>query len=57
MPKMSEVKVRKAPRCFQRENRLSPDRCDMCEVYALHVIEASKVPKVEIPPREVEKAF
>ena len=32
-------------------------RCDMCEAYALHVIEASKVPMVEIPPREVEKAF
>ena len=31
--------------------------CDMCKAYALHVIEASKVPMVEIPPREVEKAF
>ena len=31
--------------------------CDMCEVYALHVVEASKVPTVEIPPREVKKAF
>ena len=29
----------------------------MCEAYTLHVIEASKVPTVEIPPREVEKAF
>ena len=28
-----------------------------CEVYALHVAEALKVPMVEIPPREVEKAF
>ena len=31
--------------------------CDMCEAYALHVVEASKAPTVEIPPREVEKAF
>ena len=31
--------------------------CNMCEVYALHVVEASKVPMVEILPREVEKAF
>ena len=31
--------------------------CDMCEAYALHVVEASKVPTVEIPPREVEKTF
>ena len=31
--------------------------CDMCEAYTLHVIEASKAPMVEIPPREVEKAF
>ena len=31
--------------------------CDMCKAYALHVIEASKVLTVEIPPREVEKAF
>ena len=31
--------------------------CDMCEAYALHIIEALKVPTVEIPPREVEKAF
>ena len=29
----------------------------MCEAYALHVIEALKVPMVEIPPREVKKAF
>ena len=29
----------------------------MCEAYALHVVEASKVPTVEIPSREVEKAF
>ena len=29
----------------------------MCEVYALHVVEASKAPMVEIPSREVEKAF
>ena len=33
------------------------ERCDMCKAYALHVIEASKVPMVEILPREVEKAF
>ena len=31
--------------------------CGTCEVYALHVIEASRVPTVEIPPREAEKAF
>ena len=28
----------------------------MCEAYTLHVIEVSKVPTVEIPPREVKKA-
>ena len=31
--------------------------CDMCKAYALHIIEASKAPMVEILPREVEKAF
>ena len=31
--------------------------CDMCEACALHIVEASKVPMVEIPPREVKKAF
>ena len=31
--------------------------CDRCNAYALHIIEASKVPTVEIPPREVKKAF
>ena len=31
--------------------------CDMCEAYALPVIEASKAPTVEIPSREVKKAF
>ena len=31
--------------------------CDMCEAYALHIIEASKAPMVEIPPREVKKVF
>ena len=31
--------------------------CDMCEAYTSHVVEASKAPMVEIPPREVEKAF
>ena len=30
---------------------------DMCEAYALHVVEVPKVPKVEIPFREVKKAF
>ena len=29
----------------------------MCEVYALHIVEVSKVPMVEILPREVKKAF
>ena len=31
--------------------------CDMCEVYASHVVEAVRVPMVEIPSREVKKAF
>ena len=31
--------------------------CDMCEAYALHIIEVSKAPMVEILPREVKKAF
>ena len=31
--------------------------CNMCEAYALHVVEVSKVPMVEILPREVKKAF
>ena len=31
--------------------------CDMCEAYALHVVEVSKAPMVEILPREVKKAF
>ena len=31
--------------------------CDMCNTYALHIVEASKVLTVEIPSREVKKAF
>ena len=31
--------------------------CDMCKAYALHIVEVLKVLMVEIPPREVEKAF
>ena len=31
--------------------------CDMCEAYALHIVEVSKVLMVEILSREVEKAF
>ena len=31
--------------------------CDMCDTYASHIVEALKVPMVEIPSREVEKAF
>ena len=31
--------------------------CDMCDVYASHVAEASKALTVEIPSREVKKAF
>ena len=31
--------------------------CDMCEAYALHVMEVVKALMVEIPPREVKKAF
>ena len=29
----------------------------MCKAYASHIVEASKVLTVEIPSREVEKAF
>ena len=31
--------------------------CEMCNAYASHVIEASKALTVEIPSREVKKAF
>ena len=31
--------------------------CDMCDAYTLQVVEASKASMVEIPSREVEKAF
>ena len=31
--------------------------CDICKAYSLHIVEVSKAPTVEIPPREVEKAF
>ena len=31
--------------------------CDMCNVYAPHVVEAMKASMVEIPSREVKKAF
>ena len=31
--------------------------CDMCDMYASHVVEASKASMVEIPSREVKKAF
>ena len=31
--------------------------CDMCKAYALYIVEVLKAPTVEIPPREVEKAF
>ena len=31
--------------------------CDICEAYALHIVEVLKAPMVEILPREVEKAF
>ena len=31
--------------------------CEMCEAYTLHIVEASKVPMVEILSREVEKTF
>ena len=36
---------------------MNHEGCNMCKAYALHVIEASKVLTVEIPSREVEKAF
>ena len=31
--------------------------CEMCDVYMLHVVKASELSTVEIPSREVEKAF
>ena len=31
--------------------------CETCNAYALHVVKASKLSMVEIPSREVEKAF
>ena len=31
--------------------------CDMCNAYASHIVEVLKVLMVEIPSREVEKAF
>ena len=31
--------------------------CEMCDVYALHVVKASEASTVEIASREVEKAF
>ena len=31
--------------------------CDMCDAYASYVVEVSKVLTVEIPSREIEKAF
>ena len=31
--------------------------CEMCDVYALHVVKASEASMVEIPSRKVEKAF
>ena len=31
--------------------------CDVCDAYTSHVVEALKVSMVEIPSREVEKAF
>ena len=31
--------------------------CEMCDVYMLHVVKASEASTLEIPSREVEKAF
>ena len=31
--------------------------CETCNVYALHVVKASEVSMLEIPSREVKKAF
>ena len=31
--------------------------CEMCNAYAVHVVKASESSMVEIPSREVEKAF
>ena len=31
--------------------------CEMCDAYVLHVVKASELLTVEIPSREVKKAF
>ena len=31
--------------------------CETCNMYAVHVVKASELSMVEIPSREVEKAF
>ena len=31
--------------------------CTMCKAYASHIVEALRAPMVEIPSREVKKAF
>ena len=31
--------------------------CETCDMYALHVVKVSEASMVEIPSREVEKAF
>ena len=31
--------------------------CEMCDVYAAHIVKASEASMVEIPSREVKKAF
>ena len=33
------------------------ERCETCDAYALHIVKASEALMVEIPSREVEKAF
>ena len=37
--------------------RTQCDRCETCNAYALHIVKASEASTVEIPSREVEKAF
>ena len=37
--------------------KMHREGCNMCEAYALHVVEVLRAPMVEILSREVEKAF
>ena len=33
------------------------EECETCDAYALHIVKASEASTVEIPSREVKKAF